>query len=328
MSEMRYDDILGKFVIIPSKSNEINGKCPYCLGNENLDKPVIVALVSDGNILKKVYEHTESRDWKVRVFESEKPIVAISNGKVSNENDIAYGYHYVLALTPDHQSPCKLPIDQWINILLILQDTIKLLYTRKGVSYVAVYMNNMKNSHPHIDIITFSKIPPAIEKEAESINRSTIDNGTCPICKLTTDSGERSIFEYKNFIAICPWSSKHEYEFMIIPKRHLSHFVSLTQKDINELALVMRVTLGGLYNTLQHSNISNHDEFNLIFHLPPEKKQNKQFHWYIDVYPINKIQNVLASEFDIHINELKPEEATVELSKAARREFADLMGIR
>lgn len=327
LSELRHDNTFGRLVIIPNKRYDSNGKCPYCLNNENMDKRMIVALVEDGNMLKKVYEASEAR-WRVRVFESEEPIVT-TNGveEAYNNTESAYGYHYILALSPDHQSPCKLSIEQWSDIFLILQDTIKLLYTKKGVAYVAVYMSNTRNTHPHMDIVSFSRIPPSIEKEALAIRKGFIENSSCPVCDMIKSDGEeRRVYKNNNFIAFCPWSSTYEYEFMIIPQKHMVDFVTLTQKYINDLAHIVRVTLGALYNIQISKGLT--DEFNLVFHLPPVRNEKKQFHWYINIYPVSKIPNVLASEFDIHINRLRPEDAAAELSIASRKEFAELMGVR
>ena len=66
---------------------------------------------------------------------------------------------------------------------------------------------------------------------------------------------------YEGFIAFCPWAPSYPYEFWIVPKKHNTSFSKITQKEINDLSLILRATLGGLSNTIK--NVS----YNMVFHL-------------------------------------------------------------
>lgn len=331
LAELRHDNIFEKFVIIPDNSNKdefSNGKCPYCLGNEKMTNPAVLALVQKNGMLKSVYDDSEEiNSWCVRVFPSNDPIVTQDIDTIYMDKPFArepaYGHHYILVLAPDHKSPSKLSIDHWSNILVALQDRVKWLYAKKGVTYISIFMNNLKNVHPHMNIVTLSSIPPLIEKTAVSIRKYIDEKGSCPVCDIVKheSNSARQVFATNYFIAVCPWASTHPYKFRIIPKKHSINFTKITQKDIDDLALMFRVTLGALTNIMD-------DEFNLVFRFPPEKKQSKQFHWCIDVYPNKNYSSILGDEFGIYINKLKPEDAALKLAHASRREFAEVMGVK
>ncbi|GIU71380.1 MAG: galactose-1-phosphate uridylyltransferase [Candidatus Nitrosocaldaceae archaeon] len=331
LAELRHDHIFEKFVIIPNsnKKEYSNGNCPYCLGNESMTNATVLALVQKNGMLKRVYDDSEEiNNWCVRVFPSNNPIVTQDTDTTYADKPFAkepaYGHHYILALAPDHRSPSKLSVEHWTNILVALQDRIKWLYSKKGVTYVSVFMNNSKFIHPHMNIITLSSIPPIIEKTAISVHKYIDEKGSCPICDIVKyeSNSSRQIFATNYFIAICPWASTHPYKLRILPKKHTVNFTRITQKDIDDLALIIRVTLGALANTIES------DEFNLVFRLPPEKKQSKQFHLCIDIYPNDNEASILGDEFGIYINRLKPEDAASKLAYAARREFAEIMGVK
>ena len=92
-------------------------------------------------------------------------------------------------------------------------------------------------------------------------------------------SGPRQILQTEGFIAFCPWAPSYPFEFWICPKKQSTSFSKISQKEINDLSLILRATLGGL--TKEIKDVS----FNLAFHLSPEKKNSRQIHWHIEVYP-------------------------------------------
>ena len=62
--------------------------------------------------------------------------------------------------------------------------------------------------------------------------------------------GPRQVLQTEGFIAYCPWAPSYPYEFWISPKKHSTSFSKITQKEINDLSLILRATLGGLTKTV------------------------------------------------------------------------------
>ncbi len=338
MAELRKDYVLDRFVIVPKNAVENNisdGKCPYCPGNEEMTLPAILALVQKDGMLQRLSDSEENyvEDWCVRVFPSKEPAVTTSQEKVYSDKPLysepAYGFHYVVVAAPEHKEKLSnISVEQWANVLVVIQDRVRWLYTQKGVTYVSIYMNYGKDAgsflnHPHLDIVTFATIPPLIEQEAEATHRYINEKGLCPICDVVNveSSGPRQVLATDSFLALCPWAPTYPHEFWICPKRHITLFSKITQKEITDLALILRATLGGLSKALKDT------AFNLVFHLSPEKKNSRQLHWHIEVYPQLSTWSGLERGFGIYLNNVSPESSAEVLGAATRKELASLVGI-
>jgi UDPglucose--hexose-1-phosphate uridylyltransferase len=340
LRELRKDYVLDKFVLVPDSAGPPEAgkqpeKCAYCPGNESMTPPALLALVVKEGMLQRLSDSEDALvdDWSVRVFESTSPVVTPTSAASYSDKPLysepAYGYHQVVVATPDHrQSLTKMSVDQWGNVLVVIQDRVRWLYTQKSVTYVSIYVDSGTAAgahlpHPHLNMVTFSQIPPAIELEAEGSHRYMNENGSCPACNMISveSSGPRQILATDSFLALCPWAPMYPYEFWIYPKRHITSFSKITQKEINDLALMLRATLGGMSKALKDV------PFNLVFHLSPEKKNSRQIHWHIEVYPQLSTWSGLERGFGVFVNNVRPEKAAEILGSACRKELAGLVGI-
>jgi UDPglucose--hexose-1-phosphate uridylyltransferase len=340
LGDLRKDYVLEKFVVV-SSSDKVQlpplaeNKCPYCPGNESMTEPAVLALVVKDGLLQRLSDSEDSvvEDWSVRVFQSPDPLVATGSASSFGEKPLysepAYGYHQILVASPEHdQSLTQMSVEQWANVLVVVQDRVRYLYTQKSVTYVTVYINSGNSVgdnvlHPHLNIVTFATIPPTIEAEAEGYHKYMNENGNCPACNMigVESSGPRQVLATDSFLCFCPWAPTYQYEFWIYPKRHLTSFSKITQKEINDLALILRATLGGMAKALKDA------PFNLVFHLSPEKKNSRQIHWHIEVYPQLANWSGLERGFGVFISSVRPEKSAEILGSAARKELANLVGI-
>ncbi|HEV8387181.1 MAG TPA: DUF4921 family protein [Nitrososphaera sp.] len=341
MGDLRKDYVLEKFVVVPSAEQPMDdrklstGKCAYCPGNETMTEPALLALVVKDGMLQRLSDSDDSivDDWSVRVFQNSKPVVAIGPTANYSEKPLysepAYGYHQIVVATPEHKHGLsEISVEQWVNVLVVVQDRVRWLYTQKSVTYVSIFVNSgigagAQMSHPHLHIVTFSGIPPVIEMEAEGSHRYMNENGNCPACNIIAveSSGPRQILATDSFLSFCPWAPTYPYEFWVYPKRHMTSFSKLTQKEINDLALMLRATLGGMSKALKDA------PFNLVFHLSPEKKNSRQIHWHIEVYPQINTWSGLERGFGVYVNDVRPEKSAEILGSACRKELAGLVGI-
>ncbi len=337
MGDMRKDYVSERFMIT-SKKNEKEvdpKKSPYAPGNEFMTNPSVLSLVARDGMLQRLQDSEDEHisGWSIRVFESKNPAVSIKTENTYSDrprySEPAYGYHYIVVASPNKNDTfATIDAEQWSNVLVVIQDRLRWLYAQKGVTYVTIYADQgelagNKNPHPHLNIVTFSTIPPVIEEEAESAHRILNEKGVCPMCHTINDeiSGPRQILKTEGFIAFCPWSSAYPYEFWVTPKKHITSFAKITQKEINDLSLILRATLGGLVKSVK--NVS----YNLVFHLSPEKKNSRQIHWHVEIYPITKPWSGLERGYGIFLNDISPELAAEKLGVACRKELASLVGI-
>lgn len=310
-------------------------KCPFCPGNEEMTTPADLVVVKMGDTLVKQTdsEGDPVRGWIVRVFPDKFPIVSPnappSYGEAPHYSEPAVGHHYILVATPKHDLTFpKLDIDQWTNVLATLQDKTRWLYAQRGVGYVAIFINHGKPAgaiidHPHIQLVTIPRLPPVVESEAVTVQNSLNELGICPMCQVVSSEtgGPRQILSTEYFIAFAPWASAHAYEFWIYPRRHQTSMLKLSQKELMDLALILRATLGGM------SKVLGDCAFNLVVHNSSEKKTTKQIHWHFEVYP--RVSNFSGLELGsgVFVNEVSPEVAAEQLGAASRRELAHLVGI-
>ncbi len=337
MGDMRKDYILERDVIVHPTTKKNTGikKCPYCAGNESMTNPSLLSLVAKDGMLQRLQDSEDFfvDDWSVRVFESKEPTVSILTSNTYSDRPLysepAYGYHYIVVASPNHKdTPATISVEQWSNVLVVVQDRLRWLYTQKGVTYVSIFINHGKESgsnveHSHINMVSFSTLPPRIDEEAESSHKILNEKGVCPMCQIVNaeTAGPRQILQSEGFIAFSPWAPSYPFEFWICPKKHTTSFSKISQKEINDVSLILRATLGGLANEIKGLS------FNLAFHLSPEKKNSRQIHWHIEVYPLTGYWSGLERGFGVFLNTTTPENAAQALGAACRKELASLVGI-
>ena len=338
MGNLRRDHVAERFVIVnPIKTKPAKTtKNPFKSGNESMTNPSVLSLVLKDGMLQRLQDEEEStsvKNWVVRVVPAINPALNIESDNSYTDHPLysepAYGYHYnVIASPSEKETLATIDVEQWGYVLSVIQDRLRWLYTQKGVAYVAIYADSGKDSgtkvmHPHLHMMSFSSIPPKIEEEANSSHRILNEKGIYPMSQLVTaeSGGPRQILQTEGFIALSPWAPSHPYEFWICPKKHATSFSKISQKEINDLALILRSTLGGLANTMKGVS------FNIAFHLSPEKKNSKQIHWHLEIYPKTAPWSGLELGFGIFLNELTPEKAAEELGAACRKELSTLVGI-
>ena len=337
MASIRRGYLSDHFMIVRKTDDIVTDpkKSPLAPGNESMTNLSVLSLVEKDGMLQRMQDNEDEfvKNWSIRVFESKNPIVTIDAGNDYSDGpcpkDPAYGYHYMVVASPKAKDTfSNITVDQWSNVLVVIQDRLRWLYTQKGVTYVSIYANHGESAgstypHPHLNIVTLSTIPPAIEREIDVSAHILNEQGFCPMCKIieSESAGSRQVLQTEGFAAICPWESAHPYEMWICPKRHETNFAKISQKEINDLALMMRSVLGGLSKT------ANNPAYNIVFHLSPEKKHSKQIHWHVEIYPVMEPMSGLERGYGIHLNNISPEDAAKKLGVTCRKELAILVGI-
>jgi Galactose-1-phosphate uridylyltransferase len=93
-------------------------------------------------------------------------------------------------------------LNSGLNVLVVVQDRLRWLYTQKGVTYVSIYgdhgdLAGNTNPHPHLNLLTLSTIPPIIEAEAEASHKILNEKGVCHMCQTINEelSGPRQILQ-------------------------------------------------------------------------------------------------------------------------------------
>ena len=145
MGDMRKDYVIERDVIVHStaKKNIDIKKCPYCPGNESMTNPSLLSLVAKDGMLQRLQDSEDDfvNNWSVRVFESKEPAVSISSKNTYSDRPLysepAYGYHYIVVASPKHKDTlATISTEQLSNVLVVVQDRLRWLYTQKGVTEI------------------------------------------------------------------------------------------------------------------------------------------------------------------------------------------------
>jgi UDPglucose--hexose-1-phosphate uridylyltransferase len=305
------------------KAQILSKNCQFCPGNESKTPSADLVLVSKEGTLAKLSDESGDyvKGWTVRAFLNKFPAVTPDAPHTYSDpplySEPAIGYHYVVVMTPKHIIDIsEIDEDQWINILTTVQDKSRWLYSKKNVSYVAIFLNHGPDAgasaeHPHLQIMSLPILPPSIDQEARFVQKPLRERGVCPMCEVIEkeEKGPRLIWSTDNFIVFAPWASVHRYEFWIFPKPHQTSFLKVTQRQVGELAEILRLSLKALAKSL------NNPSFNLVMHTSPEKKTSKQIHWHVEVYPRLYRRAGLDRGMGIYVNTVPPERAAADLRK-------------
>lgn len=320
MGSIRISHITGRFTISQPGFEPQNAPEPG-------DSPV-VSMVNRSGILQRIHGDDGSTDWTVRVFQSRRPVVTQDAETIYDDEPRqrlpSLGYHYVVEVAHRKVTPAE-ECQQWTDILVAIQDRIRWLYEQSGVYYVAVFADMLGNGihTPCMQIATFQALPPSIQDEVQASDAASLQQGVCNICQIIKNiSGdERLVLQTKNFVAFCPWAPSCQYEFWIAPKRHVSGLLQTSQKEMDDLGMMMRATLGGVVRVTGGGPLS------IAFHLSPETKNTNRVHWHIEVYPESRPSTALERGFGVMVNNTYPEEDAGRIRAAAREEMAVIMGV-
>jgi UDPglucose--hexose-1-phosphate uridylyltransferase len=337
LPELRIDYVSRSMSLVPlERQPQLPAKevCPYCKGNEEATPAAELVLQDRSGGIVKTSDAEEERvkDWVVRVFRHPEPLVFDDTKSGYSDEPLfgepARGSHYVVVASPNHDDAFhRMGVDQLSDNMIALQEQLKTLYQGRGVSYVAAYIDSKegkdRDSHPHLDLVSFSRIPPVIEAESKVSDAVYEELGQCPYCRLVQveSGGPRQVLSSENFLSFVPWAPRHDYELWIVPRRHQKSFLKMTQKQVKDLAMMLRCTLGGISNGPSLS-------YHVAFHFAPEKRQQSQFHWHVEIYPDSGPRRALGEGFGVSVNSRPPEVMAEELGLAARREVASLLGIK
>jgi len=248
MGDMRKDYVSERFMIVSKKEDKVvaSKKNPFAPGNESMTNPSVLSLVEKDGMLQRLQDSEDDyvEGWSIRVFESKTPVVSIETDNSYSEkpfySEPAYGYHYVIVASPNSKDTfATISPDQWSNVLVVVQDRLRWLYTQKGVTYVSIYgdygdLAGNTNPHPHLNILTLSTIPPIIDAEAEASHKILNEKGVCHMCQTINEelSGPRQILQTDGFIAFSPWAPSCPYEFWISQKNTLQVSQKLLRKKL------------------------------------------------------------------------------------------------
>lgn len=330
MPELRKDPVTGRWVIISterakrpsdfhfSKEGRETGQCAFCGGHESETPPEVFSIREKGG--------PNTPGWNVRVFPNMYPALRIE-GDVDREGvgmcDMmnGVGAHEVIVETPDHTKElADLDVADINMVLIAYKERITDLEKDARLKYVLIFKNSGKDAgaslqHSHSQLIATPITPKRVKEELQGAKDYYEYKRRCVFCDYIKQETRlfknRVINEGEGFVALAPFASCFPFEVWILPKRHSPDFVSMSDRETEGFAAMLKDILGRIRRVLDDS------PFNYVLHMAPFRRPkagywgtiNEDYHWHLEITPrITKLAGFeLGSDF--YINPTPPEVA-------------------
>jgi len=333
-SELRFDLISRDWVVIATgrakrpemfkREKRIEIKvpekiCPFC-NTKNQEKPILVFVQG-----KKVYlEKGFPKNWTTIVFPNKYPAFLpqpkleekIEGNLYQTMNAVGF---CELVATRDHSKYFPhFKISQVKEVFDTYQERYQELMKKSFVKYISIFHNHgveagASQPHPHSQIITTPLIDIDLQKALLNSKNYFKRTGKCVYCQMNKWERKvktRVIFENKEFLVICPFASKSAFQVIVSPKKHLSYFERVTEKEKWQLAEAFQVVLKKLYKGL------GDPAYNFYLHTSPcDGKNYPYYHWHWTILPKTGTWAGFEIGTRIEISTIKPETAAAYLRK-------------
>ncbi len=318
MPELRRDPVAGRWVIIATErtqrpeefratvtSSSKPSTCPFCKGNEAMTPPEIFGVRDNG-------------DWRVRVIPNKFPALKVE-GDLDKRGDGIYdlmngvGAHEVIIEDPSHVlNLTELNEGRVSEVLWVYKQRLLDLKRDSRLVYAAIFKNVGERAgatleHSHSQLIAMPIVPVRVQAELDRCAEYEEFRGRCLFCDLVRQelsSQVRVVTESQSFVALEPFAPCSPFETHIMPKRHISHFESMDDGLLRELAGVLRTTLLKIDRAIQKP------AYNYLLHTAPlNVPALDNFHWHFEIIP--RVTRVAGFEWGtgFFINPVPPESA-------------------
>ncbi|PIV12809.1 MAG: galactose-1-phosphate uridylyltransferase [Candidatus Nealsonbacteria bacterium CG03_land_8_20_14_0_80_36_12] len=332
-SELRLDLVSGDWIIIATgrarrpasfKQKRKRGKaipessCPFCQISTQ-KKPTLI--LAQGKRIP--LQEGIPKNWTTVVVPNKFPAF-ISNEDLDERREWIYkimnalGYHEVV-ITRDHKKQmAQFSAKQIKEVIDAYQFRYLELMKKPFVHYITVFHNQGPEAgasiaHPHSQILAVPLIDVDLKRALSNARKFVKSYKECIYCgmnKWERESKKRIVFENKEFLVLCPFASKVAFEIIISPKKHLSYFEKITEKEKLYLSEAFRVALAKLSKGL------NEPAYNFYLHTTPCDGKNYDFyHWHWTILPKTSTWAGFELGAGMEISTIEPEKAAAYLRK-------------
>jgi len=330
LPELRKDPVTGRWVVIATgrakrPSDFIRqpvtfsnpAACPFDYGNEAKTPPEILAYRNSGG--------RNEPGWRVRVIPNKFPAVGIE-GELNRQGDGMYdkmngiGAHELIVETPDHAATLgEMPERQIEEVLWAFKERINDLKKDRRFRHMVLFRNHGQAAgasleHPHSQLLALPVVPASVKEEVEGAQRYFEQKERCIFCDIIRQesaAGVRLVTETDRFTVFEPYAPRFPFETWILPKRHGSHFEDADAPTLQNLAWILRSTVGKLERVLERP------AYNLIVHTAPvQEAALDYYHWRVTIVPALTKTAGFEWGTGFYINPTPPEESAKFLREA------------
>ena len=209
--------------------------------------------------------------WKMRWFPNKFPAVTIDEGFELHDEGFfqygtAYGTHDIIVELPESDKQLwDLEVSDFKDVLKLYKERVITLSKLDKVQYVVLFKNHGSKGgaslqHSHTQIMTLGRVPSLPARELE-VSRAVKN---CPLLKATQEEikkEDRIIAVTEDWVSLCPWAPRYNFEAWILPRKRLCNFMQLRVRDLNQMAEHFVQILGRLREL--------NAPYNFCFHYDP-----------------------------------------------------------
>jgi UDPglucose--hexose-1-phosphate uridylyltransferase len=338
-NELRKDYLLNRWVVIATERSRRptdfakqkteqteNRVCPLCVGNEHMTPPAVMLYLKHNKEIEKSIDHKDIRpqNWLIRVIPNLYPAFTppkeLTDQVQITKNEsyrYAFGHHEVLIESPNHdEHPADAKLPQLELLINAYIDRFRELTTKPYVHYVSIFRNYGKEagaslSHAHSQMIATPLIPIIPAEEIAASKKFFKHHQKCVFCDIIEKETKspRLVLHNAHFVVFAPYASVHPLEFWIIPKKHASNILDLSEIEVEAFAKTLKTSLQAL------KKLVNDPPYNYGFHMSINRDAEKYYHWHVEVYPRLSIWAGFEKNTGMYINTIRPETSAAELKK-------------
>ena len=248
-------------------------------------------------------------------------------------NRPASGCARVVCFTPRHDlTLARLPEDEVLNLLEVLQTQYRELGARDEVRHVLVFENRgevtgTSNPHPHCQIYATNFVFKTIELEAEAQAAHLAEHARPlfqDILAAEEADGRRLLVRRGHALAFIPYFARYPYETFVAPRATRASLADLTPVELRDLAAVLRETL------IRFDNLWRTPfPYVMVLHqAPTDGAAYPGFHFHIQIHPPLRKPGILKYLAGPEIgggnflNDAAPEDTAAELRAAESVHYA------
>ena len=255
---------------------EYDPKCYLCPGNERA-----------GGAKNPNYTGTYSfqNDFAALL---EGPEETFKDGLLEAESES--GICKVICYSPNHSLTLPLmEVNDIVEVIRLWQKEYTALGSDPNINHVQIFENKgaimgCSNPHPHGQIWAQRSIPQEVQKKVvrqksywEKNNSSLLGD----YIQQELNSKERIVLENESFVALVPYWAVWPFETMIIPKRHVTSVLELSQQEVSDYASLLKALITRYDNLFETSFPYSAG----IHQAPTDGKDNSHWHMHMSFYP-------------------------------------------
>ena len=196
----------------------------------------------------------------------------------------------VICYSPNHSLTLPLmEVGDIIEVINLWQKEYRELGSDPNINHVQIFENKgaimgCSNPHPHGQIWAQRSIPQEVEKKVVRQKNYWGQNNSSLLgdyLQQELNAKERIVLENESFVALVPYWAVWPFETMIIPKRHITSILELSQQEVADYASILKA-LTTRYDNLFETSFPYSAG---IHQAPTDGKDNSHWHMHMSFYP-------------------------------------------